>query len=148
MSRINKKLGVQPEMRVELQLRDKAMSGDLVIEVTPATCGSSATDVAAAIAGDDAKFQRTVKIRLKTASGDTHDWFDGSLTIAATKSSTSGVIAINGGVSSATFKDGCAEVTLNYTGTWASGDTSTLTVSGSLLGYTLTSKTSVDTLVA
>lgn len=154
--------GIQPqvrellaEMNVDLSSvnsafasHSKAMSGDVVIAVDPATCGSSAEAVNAAIGGEAGKFQRTVHIALADSEGNVYSWFEGSLSIAATKSSTSGVVAIDGGGASVSFTNGEADVKLNYTGEWAAADTCTLTVSGSVLGYTLTNATSVDTLVA
>ncbi len=58
-------------------------------------------------------------------------------------------VAINGGGSVVTLAGGVGTITLDYTGTWASGDTETLTITGgTVLGYTVANKTSVDTLVA
>jgi hypothetical protein len=148
MSGITTREGLQLELRREIALRDKALSGDLVLSVSPATLGSSAAAVNAAIGGAAAKFTRTVVIELQAANGDVHTWFDGTFAIAATKSS-SGTVAIAGGISVATLVNGRAVVTLEYTGTWASADTQTLTVTGGTkLGYTVSNKTSVDTLVA
>jgi hypothetical protein len=66
MSLINNKAGIQPVLRDEFDLRDKAMSGDLVWVVTPATVGTTATDAA---------WERTVHVELQTASGEVHEWF-------------------------------------------------------------------------
>lgn len=149
MSDIMNREGFQLELRKEIALRDKAMSGDMVLVVSPATLGSSAAAVNAVIDGDDEKFTRDVRIELQAANGDVHTWFDGTFAIAATKSSGSGAIAIAGGLSNATLKNGVAVVTLEYTGEWAEADTTTLTVTGGTkLGYTISNKTSVDTLVA
>lgn len=149
MSEIKNKEGIQLELRNEVALRDKALSGDMVLVATPATLGSSAAAVNAAIGGAAAKFTRNVVIELQSANGDVHTWFDGTFAIAATKTSVAGVIAIAGALTVATFVNGHATITLEYTGTWVAADTATLTVTGSTkLGYTITNKTSVDTLVA
>lgn len=130
-------------------ITELAMSGNIVLVATPAVTGSSATAVNAAIAGTDAKFTRTVTLNLKTTGGTIHNWFSGSMNIAVAKSSSAGVVAISGGATKATFVKGVANVTLEYTGTWVLGDTTTLTVTGgTVLGYTVTNKTSVDTLIA
>jgi len=145
---IKEKSGIAPEIRELLCSMAAGISGGLSIRVTPATCGSSAAAVATAIASTAAKYQRKVRVEVVDAEGKVADWFNGALSIAATKASTSGRVAINGGGATVTLKDGAAEVTLDYTGTWAAAETQTLTVSGSIAGVTLTQKTSVDTLVA
>lgn len=141
MSKVLSESGIEPKTRKYIDELVKIVSGDVAIAVTPATCGSSAAKIAAAIAGTAGKYQRRVTI-------EGPQLFNGSLSIAVTKSSTSGVVAISGGASTVQFKDGVAEVVLDYTGTWAADDTATLTVSGSIAGTTLTSKTSVDTVIA
>lgn len=132
-----------------LAQQEKALSGDMVLVATPATLGSSAAAVNAAIGGAGAKFSRDIVIKLQDAAGNVHSWFNGTFAIAAAKVSTSGVVAIAGGLSVATFVNGVATITLNYTGTWAAADTQTFTVTGSTkLGYTIADKTSKDTLAA
>ena len=129
-------------------LRSKAMSGDIALKCTPATLGSSAAAVTAAIAGAALKFTRTVVVTLETAAGDVHTWFSGTRDIAVARTG-SGTIAIAAAATAATFVNGSASVVMEYTGTWADTNTATLTVTGStLLGHTVTNKTSVDTLVA
>jgi hypothetical protein len=155
-------MAVQPELRREIELRDtadttrdtartltdKAMSGDLVLVVTPATLGSSAVAVTAAIGGAEGKFTRNVTVTLKTAGGDTHSWFNGTFSVAGSE-----VTAGNGtcatSAATVTLVNGVGTCTLEYIGTWALGDTATVTVTGGTkLGYSITNKTSVDTLIA
>lgn len=127
-------------------IKDKGLSGDLVLAVTPATLGSSAAAVTTAISG--AGFFRTVTIKLVTAANETHDWFSGTFAITIADTAT-GTAAIVGGGSTATFVNGVATVVIQYTGTWASTNTATFTVTGGTkLGYTIADKTSVDTLIA
>jgi hypothetical protein len=132
----------------KLDLKAAAMSGDMVYAASPATPGSSTAAVLAAIAGAAQKFTRSVTFTLKTAAGDTHTWFSGTvpLTIA---DNAAGAAAIADSATDATFVAGVATVVVEYTGTWAEGNTSTLTLDvGTLLGYTLVDVTSVDTLIA
>ena len=129
------------------RMRALAMSGDIALKCTPATLGSSAAAVAAAIAGTAEKFTRSVTVTLETAAGEVHTWFSGTraITIADT---ASGAAAIADEADTVTFVNGVGTVVIEYTGTWATGNTSTLTVVGStLLGHTVANKTSVDTLV-
>lgn len=122
---------------------ETALVGDMVLVVTPATLGSSAATVNAG------GFTREVKVELQNAAGDVHEWFNSTFAIAASKTSASGVIAIAGALTEASFVNGRATITLEYSGAWAAADTATLTVTGSTkLGYAITDKTSVDTLVA
>jgi hypothetical protein len=130
------------------RLRALAMSGDMALACTPATTGSSAAAVAAAIAGAAEKFTRTVTVTLKTAAGETHTWFTGTraLTIA---DDAAGAAAIADEADTVAFVAGVGTVVVEYTGTWVTGKISTLTVTGStLLGHTIANATSVDTLVA
>ena len=133
----------------EDRLRRLAMSGDIALKCTPATLGNSAAAITAAItAAEDDKFLRSVQVTLETAAGEVHSWFSGTraITIADT---ASGAAAIAAEADTVTFVNGVGTVVIEYTGTWATGNTSTLTVVGStLLGHTVANKTSIDTLVA
>jgi hypothetical protein len=120
MSKITRTSGIQGAVRRAIAQRDKALNGNMVLVVTPATTGSSAAAVAAAIAGDAHKFTRTVQIALRDAQGNDHDWFDGTMAIAASKTG-SGVVAIKDAASTAQFADGKATVDLEHTGTWSAG---------------------------
>jgi hypothetical protein len=123
-----------------------ALSGQLVLSITPATVGNSAAAVTTAIAG--AGFSRNVTIALVDASSNIHTWFDGTFAITIADTAT-GAAAIRGGASVATFVNGVALITIDYTGTWASTNTSTFTITGGTkLGFTVADKTSVDTLIA
>lgn len=145
MSKISKDFGVQPAARKYLGQISKALSAASVLIVTPATLGSSAAAVNTAIAG--AGFTRTVVIELQASDGTLHDWFDGDFTVAIAKTSTSGAVTIPS--TTATFVNGRVSIVITYTGTWATADTVTLTITGGTkLGYTVSNKTSVDTLVA
>ena len=126
---------------------ERAMAGEMVLVVSPATLGSSAADVNEAI-GADGKFVRRVKVELKaSADGDVHQWFTGSLEAEVTPSgSGNAAIADNG--DSVELENGVGYVDIEYTGTWAEGDTCTLTITGgTIMGYSVSNKTSVDTLV-
>ena len=129
---------------------ERAMAGEIALIVSPATLGSSAADVNAAIATDD-KFVRRVKVELKaSADGDVHQWFTGSFSAAVTKTGTgNGTAAIADGGGSVELENGVGYVDIEYTGTWAVGDTCTLTITGgTIMGYSVSNETSVDTLVA
>jgi hypothetical protein len=148
MSLIINKDGISVELRNEMALRDKAMSGDLVLVVSPATLGSSAEAVNGAIGGTAEKFVRTVVVELKTAGGLVHTWFDGTFGIGVADTSA-GTSAIAGSASTVALVNGRGSVVIEYTGTWSAEDTCTLTVTGATkMGYTIANKTSVDTLVA
>lgn len=126
---------------------ENGLSGDIMIVPVPAACGSSAAAVNTVI-GAEGKFTRTVHVKLTDTDGTVHEWFNGSLAVAASKSSTSGLVAIEDSATSMLFVNGEGDVIIEYTGAWAADDTATVTVSGTILGYSLTQKTSVDTLVA
>jgi hypothetical protein len=78
---------------------------------------------------------------------DTHAWFNGTVTASITATSTDGVAAIADDATSATVSNGTGGIPIVLTGTWAEGDSISFTVSGSILGYTLTSLTHTDAVV-
>ena len=126
---------------------ERAMAGEIVLVVSPATLGSSAADVNKAI-GADSKFVRRVKVELKaSADGDVHQWFTGSFSAAVAKTGN-GTAAIADNRNSVELENGVGYVDIEYTGTWAEGNTCTLTITGrTIMGNSISDKTSVDTLV-
>jgi hypothetical protein len=118
-----------------------AASGDMQLEITPATVNRVATSSA---------WTRTVKIRLKNTAGQTHDWFNKSVTSGASiaDTSTAGVASIPS--TTLTFINGEASVVVTGSAAaWVAAETNTLTVANiSIMGYTVTGGTSVETIVA
>ena len=127
---------------------ERAMAGEIALVVSPATLGNSAADINAAIVADD-KFVRQVKVELKaSADGDVHQWFTGSFSAAVAKTGD-GTVAIADEGDSVELENGVGYVDIEYTGTWAAANTCTLTITGgTIMGYSVSNKTSVDTLVA
>jgi len=123
-----------------MEMQEKALNGDMVLEVTPATLGSSAATIAT----------RDVTVKLLDADGNAHSWFNGTFAIAVDDvTDGDGTSAIEDSATTVTMVEGVGTFTIEYSDTWAEADTETLTVTGgTLLGYTITDKTSVDTLVA
>ncbi len=111
---------LQPAFRREQLLRDKALSGDLVLVVTPSTLGSSAAAVNAAIGGSAAKYTRNVTIELQTAAGELCTWFTGTMVVTPSKTG-SGTYALDGVTSPITLINGRAVVPTKYTGSWVGG---------------------------
>lgn len=56
---------VQPQLRDEIELRDKALSGDIVFSITPATVVSTPTSAA---------WTRDVVVEAQDAAGNVHTW--------------------------------------------------------------------------
>lgn len=134
----DKLLGLSPKLRGAIDLRDKAMAGDMVIVVTPATKSSAAVSAA---------WTRDVVIEVQTAAGEVHDWLDKSIangvSIADTSSAGTATIAST----TLSLVKGRAVVTVTGSNNaWLAADTDTLTVAAAtILGYALASKTSVET---
>lgn len=121
----------------ELALIKAAASGDMLFSITPATKSTAAASAA----------DRTVTIKLVNAEGDTHAWYNGTLAIAVTKSSSAGTVTAND--TTPTMVNGECTVTLDIGGTWAENDTNTLTLSNkTIFGQTVTGGTSVETITA
>lgn len=133
--------GVEPSLRDAITVRDKALAGDLVFIVFPATTTQSARSTA---------WSRTVRVELQTAAGEVHDWFDRVITSGCSVGDTSaaGVASINN--TTLTFVAGQATKVVNgNAANWLNGDTDTLTIAqATVMGYTVTQKTSVQTFTA
>lgn len=117
-----------------------AAAGDMQIEIVPATKDRAATTAA---------WTRTVKLRLKNTAGITHDWFNKSVTSAVSiaYTSTAGVASIPS--TTLVWVNGEASVVASGTAAaWVSAETNTLTVANmTVMGYTVTGGTSVETIV-
>lgn len=125
-----------------------AMSGDILIQVTPETTGSSAAAVSAAIAGAGEKYTREVIVKLVNSGGDVHTWFNGTLAIAGSET-TVGDGTADTAEETVTLVNGVGTCALEYIGVWAEADDATVTVTGGkILGYSIADATSVDTLIA
>jgi len=134
---------------------EKAISGDIVLECSPATAGTSAATLNAAAVGTHTQ---VVTINLKDAAGNLHKW--ATLAVAAATSEVVVDVDVAApAVNDATpnLANGTVNVTLTYdtdagaTKVYAAGDTVTLTVSqptGGILGYPISNATFVDTIVA
>jgi len=133
----------------------KALSGDIVFECSPAAAGTSAATLNAAAAGTHTQ---TVTINLKNAAGDLHKWASLAVNAAASE------VVVDTDVSAPTVDDatpdlvnGTVDVVLTYdtdegaTKTYAADDTVTLTITDptdGILGYSIANATFVDTIVA
>lgn len=136
-----KESGLPPALRDEQNLRDKAMAGDLVFVCTPATVDRKAASTA---------WSRTVVVELKTAAGEVHTWFNKAIAtgVSIADTSTAGTATIPS--TTLTFVNGRASVVVSsVAAAWVAEETNTLTVAqATILGYTVASKTSVETIIA
>jgi len=129
---------IQPQLRDEISLRDKAMAGDIVFAITPATAAPAPTSAA---------WTRGVVIEAQDASGDVHTWlsqdYATSLTIADTSTAGTATIAST----TLTIVNGRAVVEVSGDAVaWLDSESDTLTVSDiTVMGYTVTGGTSVET---
>lgn len=134
-----KRVGFQPELKNEIDLRDKAMAGDMVFVVTPATTTRAATS---------ATWTRTVRVELQNAAGKRHTWFNKAITsgVSIADTSTAGTASIAS--TTLTFVDGVASVVITGdAAAWLAAETNTLTIAAAtIMGYTVASKTSVETI--
>jgi hypothetical protein len=118
---------------------ERAMSGDLVLELSPEEVGQSA----AALANGGT---RRVIITLKTVSGEIHDWYSAELAVAVTTDSTAGTVSIDSATPMMIGGE-CVVDIIYDEAAWAAGETVTLTVDAqTIMGYTVTGGTSVDTI--
>jgi len=139
MSNILKKLGIQPAVRKEFLVRDKALAGDIVMTINPETVDTPATTSA---------WTRNVNIQIETAAGELHDWLTAdyatTLSIADTGGGTASIVS-----TTLSIVGGRALVVVSGDeATWAAAEDDTLTVANiTVLGVTVTGGTSVETFV-
>ena len=131
-------VATQPQLRDEISLRDKAMVGDIVFTITPATVAPAPTGEA---------WTRDVVVEVQDASGNTHTWLnkDYATSIAIADTSTAGTASIAS--TTLAIVEGRAVVTVSGDAVaWLNAETDTLTVSNiTVMGYTVTGATSVET---
>lgn len=130
-----------PKLMTEIDERAmmyKALSGDLVFTVTPATVSRATTAQS---------WSRTVTIKLTDMDGNVHGWFDRTITSGCSIADTSSAGTATIPSTTLTFVGGVATVVVSgNAATWGNGETDTLTIAqATILGYTVASKTSVET---
>lgn len=132
--------GNKPEdLQKKLNMMEKAMSGDMVFSISPATVNRVATSAA---------FTRTVTIKLTDAAGNVHDWYNGTLGTTIADTSTAGTASITD--TTPDMVNGvCKVVVSGSAAAWVAGETNTLTLANkTILGQTVTGGTSVETIVS
>lgn len=134
----NNNIGVSPQQRRIDDLQAKAAAGDLVWVLTPATKSTAATSAA---------WTRKVLVQLKTAAGEVHEWFNKAITTGVSIADTSSAGTASITSTTLTIVNGQAEITVSGTAAaWNAAETDTLTVAAAtIMGYTVASKTSVET---
>lgn len=101
---------------------EKAMAGDLVLALSPATLANSAAAVNAAVGGTAEKFVRTVQVELQAADGTVHEWFTGELAAAVAETTAGdGASAIADEATAVSLENGKGSINIEYTGAWAGG---------------------------
>jgi hypothetical protein len=118
--------------------QSKAMSGDLVFVVTPATKAPAPTSAAWTLA---------VEISLQSADGQIHSWFSKTVSTGCSiaDTSTAGTASIPD--TNLVFQNGVASKVISGDAqAWLNAETATLTIAQlSLLGFTVAQKTCVIT---
>jgi len=125
----------------ELALKDGALNGDIILQISPATTTRPATA---------AGWTRNVTITAVNSSGVVHSWLSQTFAAALAVATTSVAGAVSIASPNLTMVDGRAVVTITGTAAaWLALETNTLTVGNlSILGYTVTGGTSVETITA
>lgn len=135
---VSKQRDIQNIDTAKVSLMQKALSGDLLLDISPATYDQAATSDA---------WTKEVLITLKNAGGNTHVWFNGSCDASIGDTSTAGTASIDDDTPN--FVNGIAKVTISCDAAdWLAAEDVTLTITDlSLLGYTITGGTSIGTIV-
>lgn len=125
----------------DIDMMAKALSGDIIWTLTPATTTRAATTSA---------FTRNVVVQLTDSAGNVHRWFNKAITTGVSIADTSTAGASTIASTTLTLVNG--EATITVTGSaaaWLAAETNTLTVAAlTILGVTAAAKTSVETITA
>jgi len=131
--------GLSLAERYQLSLMAKALSGDMVLVVTPATDNPAPTA---------AVWTQDFYVELQTAAGQVHTWFNKEVASGHSvgDTSTAGTATVSPATTTA-YVNGIAKITMSGdAAAWLNSETATLTVAELVvLGYTLTAKTGVLT---
>jgi hypothetical protein len=141
MGYLESRNGIQPAVREELELRDKASSGDIVLVITPTAVDLVTTSAA---------WTRNVKLSVQSAAGEVHKWLNQAYTTTLSIADTSSAGTASIVATTLTLVDGEATIVVSGDAVlWDTAETDTLTVANiTVLGYTVTGGTSVQTIVA
>ena len=131
-------MGLDAKIRRVMKVKDKAMSGDIVFRVSPATVAPVPTSAA---------WTRTVQVYLETAVGEVHEWFSDAITSGASIANTSSAGTASIVSTTLTIERGRATIVVSGDAeAWLNTETDTLTIAeATILGYTIAAKTSVET---
>jgi hypothetical protein len=99
----------------------KALSGDFVLKVTPATATPAPTAAA---------WTQAAVVTLETADGEVHEWYNGPVTLAIADTSTAGTASITPAAGAHNMTNGQLAVTIaGDAAAWLATETVTLTAS-------------------
>jgi hypothetical protein len=119
-------------------LRAAAMSGDIVMTITPETVTPAPTSAA---------WTRDVVVSIENAAGDVHTWLtqDYTTTVSIADTSTAGTASIAS--TTLSISEGVATITVSGDAAdWLDTETDTLTIGNiTVMGYTVSGGTSVET---
>jgi hypothetical protein len=125
----------------DMDMIGKALSGDIIWTLTPATTSRAATTAA---------WTRKVVIQLTDAAGNVHRWFNKAITSGVSVGDTSTAGAATIASTTLTLVNGEATITVSGDAkAWVAEETNTLTVAqATIAGVTVAAKTSVETITA
>jgi len=134
-------------------LKNLAGRGDRWISrLATAACSLQLTPATYSIAAGSSGWTKKVEVVLTDPDGNLCDWYNGTFPASVSKSSSGGSVTLGSGVSTVTLARGKGVVTITGSGTWASGDTATLTINASgtqtIFGKSVSAQTSVGTVPA
>jgi len=139
MSAIKTKIGhTRTATQEEFEVRDKAMSGDIVMVISPDTVAKAPTA---------AVWTRTVTVSLKTAAGQLHDWLTQDFANKVSIADTSALGTASIASTTLSIVNGVAAIVVSGdAAAWLAAETDTLTIAApTVLGVSVTGKTSVQT---
>jgi len=123
----------------------KAMSGDMVFSLSQTT----AAPAASVLAAGDVVYK--IKVRLETAAGELHSWFNGKISVAIADDDATGAATVTPTGETA-MTNGELEVTVTLPkAVWTAGKKATLTIGDvstagtGILGWAVADKTFVAT---
>ncbi|MCP4336481.1 MAG: hypothetical protein GY679_01360 [Mycoplasma sp.] len=134
---IEQMTGVKPRLREYLKLQEEALNGNLAFEILTADVNEPA---------GAAGWTHTVTFQVVDSSGNVHSWFNEDVTATPADSSTLGTATVSDGTPTVTNGVGTVNL-IGDAAAWVAAEDATMTLSHTMLGYTVTAAVFTVTIV-
>jgi hypothetical protein len=138
MGALDQYTGIQPQTRGILNQMAAAMAGDIAINVITAVVTPAPTAAA---------WSYTVAFEIVDSNGQRHEWYNDTISAAASDDSTAGTASVSDATPSVVNGFGTVDLE-GDAASWADTEVATLTLDATIMGYDLTDATWTATFTA